>query len=167
MKPETRQAPSPWGAFILCVFLSSIALFGPLAGLAFGLSGNGWWEPVVWAFLPMCFFVVADSISKMKKELSALRQAVALLQEGKGGAQVAVEASPQPYQFSLKQLMLLVALIAVQMAFLAAIMNVYRKTPPVAPPPAVARPPVQAVVPGPPLLPVDDPPAELKLLPAD
>jgi hypothetical protein len=153
-----RQAPSPWGAFILCAFLSSLALFGPLAGLVFGIGGNGWWKPAVWAFLPMCFFIVADSISKMQKELLALRQAVALLQEGKGDAQVAVEAQSQPYQFSLKQLMFVVAIIAVQMAFLAAIMNVYRQTQPVAPLPPVARPPVRAVVPGPPLLPVDDPP---------
>jgi hypothetical protein len=160
MKPETRQAPSPWGAFVLCAFLSSFALFGPLAGPAFGIGGNGWWEPAVRAFLPMCFFIVAVSISKMQKELSALR---ALLQEGKGGSQVAVEAQSQPYQFSLKQLMLVVAIIAVQMAFLAAIMNVYRQSQLVAPPPAVARPPVQAVVPLS-LLPVDDP---LKGPPAD
>jgi hypothetical protein len=156
-----RKPPSPWGAFILCAFLSSLALFSPLAGLVFRISGTGWWEPVVWAFLPMCFLIVASSISKMEKELSALR---ALLQEGKGDAQVADEAPSQPYQFSLKQLMLVVAIIAVQMAFLAAIMNVYRQSQSAAPPPAVARPPVRALVPGPPLLPVEDPP---KAPPAD
>lgn len=71
MKTITHWIPAAF-----CAFLSLIALF------AFVRSPNfGWWRPVFFAFLPMCFFFVGSATAQMHRELRDLRKRLTDLEQ--------------------------------------------------------------------------------------
>ena len=63
-----------WNPFAFCAFISFIVLFTPL--FAPVRLDAGWWRPVFFAFLPMCFFFVGSATSQMQREIRDLRKQV-------------------------------------------------------------------------------------------
>ena len=61
---------------LFCTFISLMALFGSTASS----SGLSWWQPVVFSFLPMCFFYLGFVMHAMIKKIINLQSVVADLQ---------------------------------------------------------------------------------------
>jgi hypothetical protein len=63
MKTFTHWIPAAF-----CAFISLIALFASTRS-----PDPGWWRPVFFAFLPMCFYFVGSAMTQMQRELRSLR----------------------------------------------------------------------------------------------
>jgi hypothetical protein len=72
-----------WIPGVFCAFISLIALFGSIGPhLFFGTrSYEVWWQPVFFAFLPMCFFFVGIGTTHLHRELNELRRRIAELEQ--------------------------------------------------------------------------------------
>jgi hypothetical protein len=72
-----------WIPAAFCAFISLIALFESI-GVSFffgSTSYQGWWQPVFFSFLPMCFFFVGIGTTQMHREVRELKQRVAELEQ--------------------------------------------------------------------------------------
>jgi hypothetical protein len=67
-----------WTPAAFCAFISLIAVFAWVRS-----SDTGWWQPVFFAFLPMCFFFVGAVTFAMHRELRELRKRLADLEQKK------------------------------------------------------------------------------------
>jgi O-antigen/teichoic acid export membrane protein len=67
-----------WIPAVFCAFVSLIALFASTHS-----PDSGWWRPVFFAFLPMCFFFVGSATFQMHRELRSLRQQLTQLEQQK------------------------------------------------------------------------------------
>jgi hypothetical protein len=69
-----KQTISHWIPAVFCTFISLMALSASVA------SDAGWWRPVFFAFLPMCFIFVGFATSQMQREIGELRKHLAEMQ---------------------------------------------------------------------------------------
>jgi hypothetical protein len=115
---NTKERLAPWMPLIFCVLLSYLAILGPIIGLFLGPTSSGWWEPVFFGMLPMCFFFVSALMSNMRREILELQRQIANLQQGKPASAVEAAKSPQ-FQFSLRAFLVVITVLAMNMAILA------------------------------------------------
>jgi hypothetical protein len=73
MKTITHWIPAAF-----CAVISLIALFASTH-----LPDSGWWRPVFFAFLPMCFYFVGSATTQMHRELRFLRERLTALEHQK------------------------------------------------------------------------------------
>lgn len=119
----SREAAQPWLPFVFSAFLSSMAIVGPLVALMNTPMSSDWWLPAFAGFLPMCFFFAGSAMSQMRKEIAALRLRVAALEAGDSAAPLVADDNSTPPQFSLKLLFAAVAVLAVQFALIAKLLD--------------------------------------------
>ncbi len=73
MKAITHWTPAAFCAFIS---LTALSIWGRS-------SGSGWWQPIFFSFLPMCFFFVGIVTFGMHRELRELRKRLDDLEQKK------------------------------------------------------------------------------------
>ena len=79
---EWKRATSPWVPGGFCAFLSLVTIVVNLwLTVAIGRDYGGWAIGFI-CFLPMCFFFVGASMSRMQREIQDLRRQIAELQRG-------------------------------------------------------------------------------------
>jgi hypothetical protein len=66
-----------WVPAAFCAFISILPL------LATSIPDAGWWKPVFFSFLPMCFFFVGSATFQSQREIGELRQKLAELEQKK------------------------------------------------------------------------------------
>lgn len=112
----TSKRLVPWGAFLFGAALSSLAVVGPFVSLAIGVPAS-WWEPVVIAFLPMCFYFVGAALARLQTEVDELKTVLASRKAGEELSPhvVAVEGESKGLQgqYSLRHLLLALGMIAI------------------------------------------------------
>ena len=72
-----------WIPAAFCALISFLALLESI-GIHFFVGSTGyigWWQPVFFAFLPMCFFFVGVATTHLHRELRELKQRVAELEQ--------------------------------------------------------------------------------------
>lgn len=123
-----RDAMQPWLPLVFSALLSMLAIVGPLVALMNAPMSSDWWLPVFAGFLPMCFFFAGSAMSQMRKEIAVLRQRVAALEQTAGvapggGTLDGDTNTARPNQFSLKFLLAGVAVLALQFALIAKLLD--------------------------------------------
>jgi FtsH-binding integral membrane protein len=63
-----------WIPAVFCALISYTALY-------IGIDNTRSWQIIFLAFLPLCFFVVGDTLRKMNKEILQLRLQIGELQK--------------------------------------------------------------------------------------
>ena len=72
-----KQLIVHWIPAAFCGVISLLALFTSTN------PEGGWWKPVFFSFLPLCFFFVGAATSSMQLEIRELRKQLTDLQEKK------------------------------------------------------------------------------------
>ena len=70
-----REKLRPWIAAMFCAALCIVLIIGKFLAIKLGLLINPM-EAAFYSFLPMCFFVVGDFLSALRKENLALRKKI-------------------------------------------------------------------------------------------
>ena len=70
-----REKLRPWIAAMFCAALSVIVIIGKFLAIKFGMPINPG-DAAFYSFLPICFFVVGDFLSTIRKENLALRKKI-------------------------------------------------------------------------------------------
>ena len=86
--PSRKRLPNMkkivfWIPAVFCALLSLIALSESIGFRVFfgKYAFEGWWQPVFFSFLPMCFFSVGAGTTYLHRELNDLRRRVAELEQ--------------------------------------------------------------------------------------
>ena len=74
MERYMKQTISHWIPAVFCTFISLIAISGSVA------SDAGWWRPVFFSFLPMCFVFVGFVTFQMQCKIRELQKHLAEMQ---------------------------------------------------------------------------------------
>jgi hypothetical protein len=69
-----------WTPAAFCAFISLTALFTSMRS-----PDSGWWQPMFFAFLPMCFFFVGLVTARTQHELRELQKRLADLEQRQSG----------------------------------------------------------------------------------
>jgi hypothetical protein len=113
-----REFFTIWGAAIFCAAISAISFVGTL-------DTSNLWFAIFFGFLPLCFVFLGKAMSRMNREVQALREKVSELADKVGVVPPgdANEVESARIQYSLAWFLLVVSLLGIAIALLTTIVR--------------------------------------------